>query len=286
MTLDSKVALVTGCSSGIGEATALELARAGYHVYATGRTMEGLESLEGRAREEGLSLTTRVLDVSNPKSVDTTISEIKKETDRLDVLVNNAGYALLGAIEDIPMEDLRMQFDVNVFSLVALYKNAIPLMRRNGGGTIFNISSVAGRISVPIMGVYCASKFCVEALSLAMRNEVHQFGIKVVTIEPGPVNTRFSKNALKASGKILNKKDTPYRRAYENILAWYEDFGPGVPPQKVARIILKTTRKKRPKARYAVRLRDRLFMTFGSLIATRIGQRGVRWYFSLNLERA
>jgi NAD(P)-dependent dehydrogenase (short-subunit alcohol dehydrogenase family) len=283
MNSGTKVALVTGCSSGIGEATAWALAKAGYRVYATARNVEHLESLRKRALESGLLMQVRPLDVSKQGEIDAVISEIRRETGRLDVLVNNAGYALFGAIEEIPSEDLRRQFEVNVFGLVAASNAALPLMRRNGGGTIVNLSSIAGRVPAPLMGAYCSSKFSVEALSLAMRAEVHQFGIRVVIIEPGPVNTRFSENAIKASGHIIRRNDSPYAKAYASIRTMYENDGPtGASAERVAKIILRAVKAKNPKSRYSVRARDRMLSLAGSLVATRVGQRFVRGYFHLN----
>jgi NAD(P)-dependent dehydrogenase (short-subunit alcohol dehydrogenase family) len=283
MIAGTKVALVTGCSSGIGEATAWALANAGYRVYATARNVEHLESLRKRAFESGLLLQARPLDVTKQGEINAVLSEIGREAGHLDVLVNNAGYALFGAIEEIPSEDMRRQFDVNVFGLVDVSKTALPLMRGNGGGTIVNISSVAGRVPAPLMGAYCSTKFSVEALSLAMRAEVHQFGIRVVIIEPGPVNTRFSENAIKASGHIIRRSDSPYASAYASIRTMYENDGPiGAPAERVAKVILRAVRAKNPKSRYSVRARDRLLSLAGSLVPTRVGQRFIRGYFHLN----
>ena len=283
MTASARVALVTGCSSGIGEATAWALANAGYQVYATSRNVEHLDSLRKRAFESGLSLQARPLDVSKQGEIDAVISEIRKKEGRLDVLVNNAGYALFGAVEEIPLEDLRRQFDVNVFGLVAVSRAALPLMRQNGGGTIVNLSSIAGRVPAPLMGAYCSSKFSVEALSLAMRAEVHQFGVRVVVIEPGPVNTRFSENAMKASGHVIRRSSSPYASAYASLRATYENDGPvGAPPERVAKVILRAVSAKHPKSRYSIRARDRLLSMAGSLVSTKVGQRFVRGYFHLN----
>jgi len=283
MIAGTKVALVTGCSSGIGEATAWALANAGYRVYATARNVEHLESLKKRAFESGLLLQARPLDVTKQGEINAVLSEIRTEAGHLDVLVNNAGYALFGAIEEIPSEDLRRQFDVNVFGLVDVSKTALPLMRGNGGGTIVNISSVAGRVPAPLMGAYCSTKFSVEALSLAMRAEVHQFGVRVVIIEPGPVNTRFPENAIKASGHIIRRSDSPYASAYAGIMTMYENDGPnGATAERVAKVILRVVRAKNPKSRYSVRARDRLLSLAGSLVPTRVGQRFIRGYFHLN----
>ncbi len=276
------VALVTGCSSGIGMSTALALAGYGCRVYATARRIETLEPLKMRAAELGLAMETRVLDVSNLDSIEGTVSGIAREAGRLDIVVNNAGYALFGALEDIPFEDLKREFDTNVFGLILVSKAAIPIMRNNGGGTIVNVSSVAGRVAVPIMGAYCASKFSVEAFSLAMNAEARQFGIRVVMIEPGPVDTKFSENAIKASGHIVHRTKSAYAKGYLKIKEMYEN-GPssGVTAERVARVIVKAIRSKNPKTRYAVRLTDRLFIALGGLVSTRLGQRFMRGYFGL-----
>jgi len=278
-----KVALVTGCSSGIGEATTVLLANAGYLVYATARNVATLDRLRERANNSSLSIETRQLDVTNHDNIMGIISEIKDKHGGLEVLVNNAGYALLGTIEDIPIEDLRKQMEVNVFGLVSICKAVLPLMRHNECGTIVNISSVAGRISVPLMGAYCASKFCVEALSDALRAEVHQFGIRVVTIEPGPVQTKFTENALRESTHIIYNKNSPYLRAYGKLKSMYEDgWGRGKSANHVAKKILKAIQARRPRARYAIRLRDKFYIWAGALTTTKIGQRAMRGYLRLN----
>ena len=280
------MALVTGCSSGIGEATTLALAAAGFRVFATARNVADMEPLRKRAVSSGLPIELRHLDVLDLKSIDDVMTEIERDWRRLDVVVNNAGYCLLGAIEDIPSSSLRMQFDVNVHGLVAVYRAAMPVMRRSGGGAVVNISSVAGRVSVPLLGAYCATKFSVEALSNAMRAEAHQFGVRVVSIEPGPVNTRFTQNALKASSNIIRRSDSPYSRAYQKLREMYEsDFGEGVQAERVARVILRAVRSRRPRARYTVRARDRLLVLAGGLTTTRVGQRFLRDYFWLSPEK-
>jgi NAD(P)-dependent dehydrogenase (short-subunit alcohol dehydrogenase family) len=281
-----RVAMVTGCSSGIGEATAWALAGAGYRVYATARNVADMDRLRKRAEDSKLALLARELDVTRQDSIDDVIEEVEKIEGRLDVLVNNAGYALIGSVEDLPLEDIKRQFDANVFGLVAMYKAAIPLMRETGGGTVVNISSVAGRLSAPLMGAYCSTKFAVEALSLAMNSEVRQFGIRVVVIEPGPVDTRFSENALKASGHVVRRDDSPYSHGYVKLRSMYEeDFSHGVPADRVAKVIMRAVRAKRPRTRYSVRARERLYTTAGALVVTRIGQRFIRYYFGLGARR-
>jgi len=262
--------------------TALALAESGCKVYATARRVETLEPLRRRAAELGLAMETLELDVSKLDSIEGIVSGIAREAGRLDVVINNAGYALFGALEDIPLKDLKREFDTNVFGLILVSKAALPIMRNNGGGTIVNISSVAGRVAVPVMGAYSASKFSVEAFSLAMNAEARQFGVRVISIEPGPVDTKFSENAIKASGHIVHRADSPYAGAYVKIKEMYEDgSSSGVSAERVARVIMKAIRARNPKTRYTVRLKDRLFITFGGLISTRPGQRFVRGYFGL-----
>ena len=284
MTEQREVALVTGCSSGIGEAAAWALAADGCKVFATARNPSDMERLRSRAIDAGFSLETLPLDVTKQEDIVGVISDIEKLHGRLDVLVNNAGYALWGAVEEVPLEDLRKQFETNVFGLVAVYRAAIPLMRRTGGGTVVNISSLAGRVAAPLMGAYCASKFAVEALSLAAAAEVRQFGIRVVSVEPGPVKTRFVEAARKASSHIIERQGSPYAKSYVELGDFYvEPYG--VPPEAVAKVIMKVVRAKRPKTRYTVRARERLYAMAGSLIATRPGQYFVRGYFDLKPER-
>ena len=182
---DSHVALVTGASSGIGEAAAVALAEAGWTVVGAARRLERLESL----RTKGV--TPHVVDVSDDESMVTLVDDVVAEHGRIDVLVNNAGYSVFGAVEDVPVEVARRQLEVNVLGLSRMSQLVLPHMRAAGAGRIINIASVAGHVSEPLGGWYHASKYAVEALSDAMRMELAPHGVRVAIIEPGAIRTEF-----------------------------------------------------------------------------------------------
>lgn len=182
--------LITGCSSGIGHATAREFRRHGWTVYATDPDRESLDDLAG------LGCTIAKLDVTEDADALAVVDRIESEQGRLDFLFNNAGYGQPGPLEEVPTERLRAQFDVNVFGQHRLFRAALPLMRRQVGGTILNNSSVYGRTVFPGQGAYAASKWAVEAMSETLRTEVSAYDIDVVLLEPGPVETRFGERAL------------------------------------------------------------------------------------------
>jgi NAD(P)-dependent dehydrogenase (short-subunit alcohol dehydrogenase family) len=237
--------LITGCSSGIGRATARAFDDAGWTVYATSRDESDVSEFADRGME------TAALDVTDADQVEEVVSRVVEDHGSLDCLVNNAGYAQMGPVEDVPTEDLHRQFDVNVYGPHRLVRAALPAMRRAEDGTIVNVSSAAGRISLPGAGVYSASKHAVEALSDALRGEVEPHGVDVVVVEPGPVETEFDDRA----GDEL---DTLERSgAYEDVYYLYEDVyavsGVGaVPPTEVADTILNAASVTDPAPRYTV----------------------------------
>lgn len=208
----SKVVLITGCSSGIGHDLARRLARAGvgYTVIATARQPETLADLQ-----VPLKLP---LDVTDKASVGSAVEEVVRRFGRIDVLVNNAGYAVRGAVEEIAEEQVRDMFDVNVYGVMRMLRAVLPQMRRQGAGRIINISSLAGKLAVPANGAYSASKFAVEALSDALRLEVAPFGIQVVLIEPGSIKTHFTATTEAHSEETLSNPASPYKDIYERYL--------------------------------------------------------------------
>ena len=186
---DPQVVLITGCSTGIGRATAERLARAGHTVYATARRPESIEAL----RESGCR--TLELDVTSEESMSAAVASVEEAEGAVGVLVNNAGYSQNGAVETVPLDDVRAQFETNVFGLLRMCQLVLPGMRRRGEGRIVNISSMGGRLTFPGGGVYHATKHAVEAISDAMRFEVGGFGVHVVVIEPGIIRTNFGETA-------------------------------------------------------------------------------------------
>jgi len=242
-----KTVLITGCSSGIGRATALAFLDEGWTVYATARDPDDIEPL-GEA-----GCKTDRLDVTNQDDIDRVVDRILDEDGVLTCVVNNAGYGQFGPIEDVPIEQVEKQYEVNVYGPHRLIRAVLPHMRREERGTIINVSSVAGRIAFPGGGVYCGSKFALEAMSDALRTEVEPFGIDVVLIEPGPVKTNFSERA----GNEVDKADRS--AAYEEFYGIFDDTeavggdGPGsVSPQRVAEDIVNAASATKPVARVPV----------------------------------
>ncbi|HKZ47687.1 MAG TPA: SDR family oxidoreductase [Thermoplasmata archaeon] len=268
--MTAKVALVTGCSSGIGYATAVALARRGYRVYATGRTRESLEPLLREAAAQRLAVEPVLLDLRDPASIEGAVTAMAA-AGRLDVLVNNSGYGMVAALEDVRMEDVRELFEVNVFGTLHLTRRALPLLKASRG-TVVMMSSVAGRISVPLMGAYCASKFALEALSDALRVEVRGFGVRVVVVEPGPVKTRFGQAVREHSRTYWADPASPYARAYATQGEWY-DGGSGrfaMTADQIAATVVQACEKRSPRARY-------VRMVFGRLAIGAVGLFPRRW---------
>jgi NAD(P)-dependent dehydrogenase (short-subunit alcohol dehydrogenase family) len=240
-------ALVTGASSGIGEATALKLHELGYTVYGAARRMERLQPLATRG------IRPLAMDVTDEDSMRARVEQIVAETGRIDVLVNNAGYGSYGAIEDVPQEEARRQFDVNVFGAMRLTQLVLPHMRAQRSGTVVNISSMGGKIHTPLGGWYHGTKFAVEALSDCLRMEVKPFGIDVVVIEPGGIKTEWGDIA--ADSLLQVSGDGPYgervRRAHRT-LGSERMQSLGSDPDVVAKAIERAARARRSRTRYAI----------------------------------
>jgi len=198
----SKAVLISGCSTGIGRATAEHLARRGWTVYATARNPDALADLER------VGCNVLALDVTNEDSIAAAVEVVERAEGAIGVLVNNAGYSQSGSVESIPLDSVRRQFETNVFGLVRLCQLALPGMRRQGSGRIVNIGSMGGKLTFPDGGVYHASKYAVEALSDALRFEVRGFGVHVSLVEPGLIRTHFAEAAGGAL-PVLDKSD-PY----------------------------------------------------------------------------
>ncbi len=183
------IVLITGCSSGIGAALAEEFHARGHRVYATARRLESLETLAARG------IRTLALDVTIPESIAAAVGVLTQEAGRLDMLVNNAGYGLFGAVTDISSDELRRQFDTNVIAPVQVSRAFLPLMLAQRHGRIVNVGSVSGILTTPFAGAYCASKAALHALSDAMRMELAPFGIEVITVQPGSVMSNIGETA-------------------------------------------------------------------------------------------
>lgn len=240
-----KVVLITGCSTGIGRALAEQLTGSGYTVVATARKVESLQDLQ-----VALKLP---LDITQPDAVQKAVDDVITRFNRIDVLVNNAGYAVQGAVEEIPEQQVEELFDANVFGAIRMIKAVVPHMRQKRAGRIINISSITGRLSTPVNGTYSATKYALEALSDALRWELEPFGIQVIVIEPGSIKTRFGNKAQAMAQDILSNPVSPYRGLYqqsEKVTAAMRRQEPG--PEDVTRVIKKAIETSRPKARYLV----------------------------------
>ena len=261
-TPDRPVAIVTGASSGIGRATALLFASSGYRVFATVRTLEAEESLRAAASDHHIEVVR--LDMADEAAVARVAREILARAGRVDVLVNNAGFAQIGSAEDLSPDEIRRQFQVNLFGPIQLAREVLPAMRARGHGRIVNVSSLAGLTSVPLMGAYCASKSALEAFSDAMRVEAKPFGVRVIVVEPGPVRTEFQRAAL-ANGRRVLESPSPYAAVYRSYVDGGFETDGGATPEQVARTILRAVRARRPRARYRPRLVDGLMALFASI---------------------
>lgn len=255
----SRAVLITGCSTGIGRATAERLAKSGWRVYATARRLESVADLAAAGCE------TLRLDVCDEASMRAAVAHVEEREGAVGVLINNAGYGSEGPTEEVSMDEVRLQFETNVFGLLRLTQLCAPGMRRQGWGKVVNVGSVGGSLVLPGGGIYHATKYALEALSDALRFEMRGFGIDVVLIKPGPIKTAFGDTALakvEATAGAPSPYD-PFRNALKKqIRAAYE--GPmgalAAEPDAVARVIEKAITTRRPRTRYTVTMAARVLM--------------------------
>ena len=269
MTRANQVVLITGCSTGIGRATAERLAGAGHTVYATARKLEAIEDLGAKGCH------TLALDVTDETSMQTAVSAVEEAEGGVGALVNNAGYSQSGAVESVSIDDIRTQFETNVFGLIRMSQLVLPKMRERGAGRVVNVGSMGGKLTFPGGGIYHATKYAVEAISDAMRFELGGFGVQVVLIEPGLITTEFASAAV-GSMNSGGGDDGPYAQFNQAVAAStvgaYE--GPtaklGGGPETVAKAIEKAITTSRPKARYPVTPSARLIMGQRALLTDRM----------------
>jgi NAD(P)-dependent dehydrogenase (short-subunit alcohol dehydrogenase family) len=248
----SKVAVVTGSSSGIGYETSLLLARNQFITYATMRNLNKSERLQEIASKEKIQLIVTELDVNNDKSVEDAIGSIIKENGKIDLLVNNAGYALFGPFEEASIEEIRQQFETNYFGMIRATKAVIPTMRKQGSGTIVNISSVGGRIGLTPFGTaYHASKFALEGFTESLRHELAEFNINIILIEPGFIRSNFMDNIKTVKG--FDSTKSPYAKTAQQLFQGLESFiASSSHPADVAQVILDAVNSPKPEIRYPV----------------------------------
>ncbi|HYX55563.1 MAG TPA: SDR family oxidoreductase [Nitrososphaeraceae archaeon] len=248
-----KVAIITGSSSGIGHATALLLARNRFHTYATMRNIKKSVDIMEIANRERLPLQVIQLDVNDDTSIRNSIEKVISEKQRIDLLVNNAGYGLVGAFEDLSVEEIKSQFETNFFGVIRLTQQVLPIMRKQKSGTIVNVSSGAGLIGFPGMSAYVSSKFALEGLSESMSYELEPFGIKIVIIEPGVIRTNFKKNAVMSKKSLDDSFISPYSSIIQKMDASITSIiEHATPPEEVAKAILHVVTSNNPEVRFPV----------------------------------
>jgi short-subunit dehydrogenase len=270
------IAVVTGSSSGIGLETSLLLARNGFYTYATMRDTFKSDNIEKIANEENLPLEVLSMDVDNDTSVRNAIHKILDEKKKIDILVNNAGYGLFGALEDIAIEEIKKQFETNLFGAIRTIKEVLPTMREQKNGIIINVTSIAGVVGIPAECIYVSTKFALEGLSESISYELQPYGIKVILVEPGVINTNFVSN-IKFSNKtddksqqtlrkqekseinyssnnIKKKNSSHYSNTIDTFLShYYTAMKNAPPPKEVATVILEAIKNASKSSEYLFR---------------------------------
>ena len=281
--------LITGCSSGIGRAAAASLRGAGLRVYATARRAETLADLAARG------IATLPLDVTDETSMTEAVAAIEADAGAVGTLINNAGYGLYGPVEQVPMAEIRRQFETNFFGLVRLTQLVLPGMRRRHGGRILNVSSMGGRATLPGGAFYHASKYAVEAFSDALRMEVAQFGIEVVLIEPGPVQTPWNDvaagslgDAAGSLGDAASESDAdPYAAYKAAVGVSFTRAASGLmsrlgsDAEDIARVITRAVTARRPRTRYLINPVARSVVTMNRLLPGRAYDAIIRRQYGL-----
>jgi NAD(P)-dependent dehydrogenase (short-subunit alcohol dehydrogenase family) len=267
---NQKVVLITGASSGVGHSTARLLSRKGYKVFGTSRDPAGAEAIP--------SVEMLALDVQSDDSVAACVNAVVSEAGRIDVLVNNAGYELAGALEEISIDEAKAQFETNFFGVVRMVKAVLPSMRRRKQGQIINVSSLSGVSSIPFMGFYSASKFALEGYTEALRLEVSPFNIHVSLAEPGFLKTPMM-NKRQASTAQLEEYD-PWRQRAFNAIRDHEQKAPG--PELVAQTILSIIASKTPRLRYVIGSQAKFVSRLQWFLPEGAYERGVRSTFKLD----
>jgi NAD(P)-dependent dehydrogenase (short-subunit alcohol dehydrogenase family) len=252
---ESQTILITGATDGLGKAAALLLAECGYRVFASGRSAEKRARLDALAREKELPLETLEMDVCDDSSVKRAITSVYQKASAVEVLINNAGFVQVGAVEDLRMEDWRRQFETNFFGVIRVTQAVLPKMRERRKGRILMMSSISGFVTPPTQGAYSASKHAMEALSNALRHELYPFGIHAILIQPGYIVTNIEPTAMELAQSYREQfKSGPYAGIYASYLrsASATRALSKTTPEDCARIMLKAIEAPRPKARYSV----------------------------------
>jgi NAD(P)-dependent dehydrogenase (short-subunit alcohol dehydrogenase family) len=280
MSQPSKAVLITGCSSGIGRATALRLSRSGWGVYASARRLETIADL----KDAGCH--TLALDVTDEESMRAAVDAVEQAEGAVGVLVNNAGYSQSGAIETVPLDAVRRQFETNVFGLVRLTQMVLPRMRSQHWGKIVNLGSVGGRVVFPGGGQYHATKHALEAISDALRFELRGLGIDVILLEPGLITTEFGEAATASMTDVTSSQDDPYARfnatvgavtkgAYDSPLIRLIGAG----PERIAKVIERSITRRHPPARVTITPSAKIPIALRRLLSDRAWDAAMRRQF-------
>ena len=264
-----KIIFITGCSSGIGLQAATSLSKRGHRVIASCRKERDVANLIQ------LNLEAIQLDINDSESIHNAFKLLMEMTGhRLDVLINNAGFGQVGALEDVSRDSLRAQFETNVFGLMELTQCVIPVMRNQGSGRIINVSSILGIISLPFRGAYNASKYAVEGLSDTLRLELKSAGIRVITIEPGPIESEFRRNAIKHSLQKIDQDHSVFKNEYTMMLTTFQKERSSSIFTKGSTLVLKkfihAIESNNPKLKYPVTLPAYLFIGLKRFISTKL----------------
>jgi NAD(P)-dependent dehydrogenase (short-subunit alcohol dehydrogenase family) len=281
--------LITGGTDGLGRAAAVLLAERGYRVFAGGRNPEKLQALNQLARERKLALEAIEFDVCDDASVEEGIAEIERRAGPVEILVNNAGIAIAAMMEEVTLEDLRKQFETNLFGVMRVTRRVLPEMRRRRRGRIINMSSISGKVAMPTMGPYAASKHALEAVSDAMRLELDAFDIQVVLIEPGYIPTNMNRTAAELSSAYAKGAErSPYAGLYQRFLnSWGKvRKASRYKPEDCARVVLRALEEPRPRARYAVTRRAKMGIFAKRLLTDRAFDRQMKKSLKLDELRA
>jgi len=269
-----RVVLITGASSGAGQSTARLLSRRGYRVFGTSRNPAVAELAPG--------VEMLALDVRADESVAACVEAVTRMAGGLDILINNAGYELAGALEEVSMEEAKAQFETNFFGVVRMVKAVLPVMRRQKRGQIITVSSLTGISATPFMGIYSASKFAVEGYTEALRHELKPFGIHVSLIEPGFLHTPMMSHRQVTTAQI--SEYDPWRRRSFEAIRGYEEKGPG--PELVAETVLKIVASKAPRLRYLTGKQARVVTGLRRFLPAGAFEKGARSTFRLDRNRA
>ncbi|BBE31250.1 short-chain dehydrogenase/reductase [Tepiditoga spiralis] len=257
-----KVVIITGGSSGIGKSTVLKLLENNFTVYTGARNIDKMKDIE----KKGAKIS--FLDVTQEETMKKFVEKVISKEKRIDILINNAGYGSYGAVEDVPIEEAKRQFEVNLFGLARMTQLVLPIMRQQRSGKIINISSVGGKIWMPMGTWYHASKHAVEGFTDCLRNEIKQFGINAILIEPGAINTSWGKITV---DNLRKRSENGAYKKIANIIAdsfynIYEVKKSGLSSDKVAEVIIKSIKSNKPKARYAVPFQAKMLLFLRRLL--------------------